>query len=283
LITGDVGCCYDVGQTEIYDPGSGTFSLTAAVFTGAPFFTATLLPTGKVLAAGAGDANDDNFNPIDAGLYDAASRTFLRIGSMTMARQDQTATPLPDGTVFIAGGDFASGSSTEVYDPAAGRFFAIGNMLSPRFLHTATLLPNGKVLIAGGLPYSTTTASTAELYTPPSLTPSPVLFSLSGDGQGQGAIQHAGTYQTASAANPARAGEALAAYFTGLADGSLIPPRVTIGGRLAEVLWFGKNPGYVGLNQINVSVPQGVDPGAAVPVRITYLSRPSNEVTIGVQ
>src|ERR1022692_501226 len=117
LITGDVGCCYDVGQTEIYDPGSGTFSLTAAVFTGAPFFIATLLPTGKVLAAGAGDANDDNFNPIDAGLYDAASGTFLRIGSMTMARQDQTATPLPNGTVFIAGGDFASGSSTEVLRP----------------------------------------------------------------------------------------------------------------------------------------------------------------------
>ena len=284
LIVGNVGCCYDVGQTEIYDPSSDTFNLTAPVFTQSNgSTTVTLLQTGKVLAAGGGNANDDSYNPIEAGLYDDEGGTFLTIGNMTMARQDHTATLLPDGTVFVAGGDFASGSSTEVYDPVAERFFATNNMVSPRVLHTATLLPDGRVLIAGGLPYSTTTTSTAELYTPPSLTPSPVLLSLSGDGKGQGAIQHAGTYQLASAGNPTRAGEALAVYCTGLAEGSFIPPRVMIGGRLAEVLWFGKTPGYVGLNQINVSVPQGVAPGPAVPVRIAYLSRPSNEVTIGVQ
>ena len=283
LIEGSLGCCSDLGQTQIYDPISGTFSLTAAIFTESNGATnATLLESGKVLVTGGGNVNDDDYTPIGAGLYDPASGRFTVIGNLTIAREDGTATLLPNGSVFIAGGDFGP-SSTEVYDPSGGRFQAAANMLSPRTAHTATLLRDGRVLIAGGLPGSPTTTSTAEVYTPSSLIPPPVLLSLSGDGTGQGAIQHVGNYQIASASNPAAAGEALVVYCTGLADGSVIPPQVTIGGRLAQVLWFGNTPGYFGLNQINVSVPQGVAPGPAVPVRIRYLNRPGNEVTVGVR
>jgi uncharacterized protein (TIGR03437 family) len=111
----------------------------------------------------------------------------------------------------------------------------------------------------------------------------PGIFSVSQDGRGQGAVRHVGG-ELADAANPAAAGEAIEIYCTGLGElPSTGAPQVTIGGRQAEVLFFGNAPGFAGLNQVNVRVPTGVAPGPAVPLRLSFRNRTSNEVTIAVR
>jgi uncharacterized protein (TIGR03437 family) len=154
-------------------------------------------------------------------------------------------------------------------------------MVKYRSGHTATLLSDGSVLVAGGQDTGgNAPGATAEIHSPPTLVPAPVLFTLSGGVQG--AIWHSVTGQAASATNPAVAGEELSMYTTSLADGGVIPPQVSIGGRLAEVLYFGGSS-YPGYNQVNFLVPGGVPPGPAVNVRLTYIGRSSNAVTVGVQ
>jgi hypothetical protein len=248
-----------------------------------------LLANGKSFIAGGGDS--DPATCISATeLYDPATTTFAPSPKMTLCRYYHTATLLPSGIVMIAGGASydvgpyqANLASVEIYDFSSGSH-GIGHMNAGRQIHTATVLGDGRVLIAGGVGAPGYSAlATTEIYTPQVLVHAPVLFSISGDGRGQGAIWHAATGQVVSPDNPAIAGEPLSLYSTSLIDGGVIPPQVAVGGRLAEILFFGNAPGYPGFNQVNFRAPSGIAPGTAVPVRLTYLGRPSNEVTIGVR
>jgi hypothetical protein len=298
---------------EIFDPGSNTFRLTASMTARLSDFggsvkpdtlqgrAATLLLNGMVLLTGGQpvEADFDTGWPAlnSAELYDFIGPKFAATGNMTASRYWHTATLLGDGAVLISGGvgyssagSFLGGlASAELYDSATGTFIPTGSMIIRRAGHTATLLNDGRVLISGGSQLQPGSVgppsglSSAEIYTPALAVPRPALFTVSGDVLGHGAIWHAQTGQIASADNPAIAGTALSMYTTSLADHGSIPPQVAVGGRLAQVLYFGAAPGYPGYFQVNFIVPAGVPPGPAVPVRLTYIGRSSNTVTIGVR
>jgi uncharacterized protein (TIGR03437 family) len=113
----------------------------------------------------------------------------------------------------------------------------------------------------------------------------------------QGAVLNQ-DYSANSAANPAARGTVVQIFATGQgavsnqpADGAGAPtsptantpsnPTVAIGGLPAAVQFSGLAPGFVGLWQVNATVPAGVTPGANVSLTIA-LNGLSNAVTIAV-
>ncbi len=128
----------------------------------------------------------------------------------------------------------------------------------------------------------------------------PGIYSINGQGSGQGAILDA-TYRLVDATNPATAGsDVVQIYCTGLgpvtnqpATGSPAPgnplaatietPAVTIGGVPAKVVTSVLAPGYAGLYQINAQIPSASAKGPAVPVVISIGGVTSNTVTMAVK
>jgi hypothetical protein len=269
----------DLHGNELYDSVTGTFTAiadTLSCLTVGP--GAALLANGHVLIGGT--------------VYDPGTGTFTP--GPEVVNWGFASTLLTDGTQLIAGGepvncypDFfcedLSIPDAYLRDPVTGTFGFTGFMAFPRDYAQATFLPDGTVLMSGGvdLCVNDPNRATVEIYRSPVLVPSPMLFSAPGDGKGQGMIWHT-SGKIASSDNPASAGEILSMYTTSLIEGGAVPPRVIVGGRLAEVVYFGDAPDYPGYFQVHFRMPNGIVAGSAL-VRLRYLERSSNAVTITVQ
>jgi hypothetical protein len=134
--------------------------LTGSMWADRLLHTATLLPNGKVLVAGAFNRSTE--------LYDVASGTFSRTGDTRVARRYHVMEQLADGKVLIAGGAQSPMGpvSAEVYDSATGVWTATGHMVTPRGHAASVRLSNGKVLVMGGVDATGSILSSSELYDP---------------------------------------------------------------------------------------------------------------------
>jgi len=105
-------------------------------------------------------------------------------------------------------------------------------------------------------------------------------------------------YSLNSPSNPAHGGSVIVAYLTGsgpvtpaVPDGAATPstglvqtttqPTVTIGGMPAQVQFSGLSPGFVGLLQLNITVPSGLTTGS-YPMVVKIGGQTSNSATVSI-
>ncbi len=173
LVTGTLTCnpkCYSGSTTELYDPVSNAWTVTAAPQWPRFNHIQERLPNGKVLVAGGYWEPGIVLN--NAEIYDPTVGTWTSTGSFLDPRQFHQSTVLLDGRVLIVGGlgtNFEPLSSAEMYDPQTGGWSFAGSMSVARFAHSTTALHDGRVLVAGGTSangQSDPPLQSAELYDP---------------------------------------------------------------------------------------------------------------------
>jgi uncharacterized protein (TIGR03437 family) len=118
----------------------------------------------------------------------------------------------------------------------------------------------------------------------------PALFTEGSSGTGPVAALKAVDQSLVTAANPLHAGDAVELFGTGLgltaaSHGLMVAvqqPTVTVGGDNCPVTFAGAAPNYIGLDQINCTIPAGIS-SLSAPIVVTSGARTSNAATLAVE
>jgi uncharacterized protein (TIGR03437 family) len=252
----------DPGAYEIY------FGVQAPTLTGTGVF---LNPLGVVNAASSAPAG----NPISPG-------QFVTLYGTGLAKSNQTAAP-PYPSLLNGVSVLINNKPAPLYYVSPGQL----NVLVPY----ATTGPTAAIVVQNsGVNSNTVTVPVAAT--------SPGIYTLDQSGSGGGAILHA-DYSIVNAAKPAIGGEMVLVYLTGLgtltpavadgtagtgsalhtADADMV---VYVGGQQATIVFKGLAPGFPGLYQLNVTLPQFLKASGNLPLAIQTLNAFHDQVDIPI-
>ncbi|MFA5033146.1 MAG: kelch repeat-containing protein [bacterium] len=162
-----------LNSCELYDPLTGMWTNTDPMTVDRWHFSATILPTGKVLACGEYNQGGD----VRTEIYDPAENAgWTTKAQLNEPRCAATATLLPrkyaancSSNVLIVGGEDSAGTALASCELLSYRFDTTvytGSLNTPRTHHTTNLTadPDGKVFVTGGKGTGGTALSSCEIY-----------------------------------------------------------------------------------------------------------------------
>jgi hypothetical protein len=166
-------------SAEIFDPSTGTWSLTGSMSVARSDPSVIALAGGQVLVVGGYDQLSGDCSTVmaealtSAEIYDPASGSFTPTAAPMTPRANAWATSLPNGDALIVAGEEhgnqAFNPTVEKYSPGGGGSFAsVGMMPGQAGYGYAFTLPSGKVLLTGSFSSGTTSLfdPSASAFTP---------------------------------------------------------------------------------------------------------------------
>lgn len=228
-------------------------------------------------------------------------------GTVSAATSSQTVLS-PGSLISIYGSQLAQGeaqaSSVPLPKSLAGSTILLAGRQAPLFFASSgqinAVVPYG-ISVNTSQQVSVSRNNAISVPQPVSLAAAgPGIFTTTATGQGQGAILKGGTPDLADTDHPVKAKDVIVIFCTGLGEvqppvvagepasktilsRTIVQPDITVGGVSGSLQFSGLAPGFVGLYQVNVGIPEGVQPGDHVPVVITAAGQRSNAATIAVR
>jgi hypothetical protein len=147
-----------IGDAEIYNPATGTWSPAGALAHARALHQAVLVRAGAARAGSLADrvvvvGGRSVVGSLSAAeAYDPATNTWTPVSAMHATREGHSADLLADGRVLVAGGT-STGivlNSAELFDPAANTWTTTTPLQTARANHIAVRLNGNRVLVAGG-------------------------------------------------------------------------------------------------------------------------------------